>query len=156
MVNYQLGKIYKIVDNTNEYIYIGSTCEPNLSRRLSKHVSNYKRFLSKKQRYVTSFDIIKNNNYEIILVELYPCNTKDELHSRERFYIQSMAWVVNKTIPTRTLKEYLNEKKQIYYENNKEKIDEKNDKKRFKLLTKHNFYQKEDGLWYSSWVNKNI
>ena len=36
MVNYQLGKIYKIVDNTNGNIYIGSTCEPTLARRLAK------------------------------------------------------------------------------------------------------------------------
>ena len=41
---YQKSKIYKIVDNTNNNIYIGSTCEPILSRRLAKHVSNYNEF----------------------------------------------------------------------------------------------------------------
>ena len=41
MPNYQLGKIYKIVDNTNNNIYVGSTCEPTLARRLSSHVRDY-------------------------------------------------------------------------------------------------------------------
>jgi hypothetical protein len=42
MPNYQLGKIYKIVDNTNNNIYVGSTCEPTLARRLSGHTRNFK------------------------------------------------------------------------------------------------------------------
>ena len=45
MVNYQLGKIYKLVDNTNGNIYIGSTCLPYLSSRLAGHTTanNYLR-----------------------------------------------------------------------------------------------------------------
>ena len=38
------GKIYQIVDNTNDNIYIGSTC-CSLKKRLSNHKSAYKRFL---------------------------------------------------------------------------------------------------------------
>ncbi len=102
MVNYQLGKIYKIVDNTNGDIYIGSTCEPNLARRLATHMSNYKH----KRRNITSFQIFANNNYNIVLIELYPCNSKDELHARERIYIESLK-CVNKCIPTRTKNEYM-------------------------------------------------
>ena len=106
MVNYQLGKIYKIVDNTNNNIYIGSTCEPTLSRRLATHLSDYKRYLEGKRGNVTSFQIFANNNYNIILIELYPCNSKDELHARERFYIESSLKCVNKQYPGRTKKEY--------------------------------------------------
>ena len=65
MVNYQLGKIYKIVDNTNGNIYIGSTCEPTLARRLSNHVQDYKRYLMGKRGSYTSFQIISNNDYNI-------------------------------------------------------------------------------------------
>jgi hypothetical protein len=36
-INYQLGKVYKIVDNTNGQCYVGSTCEPILARRLASH-----------------------------------------------------------------------------------------------------------------------
>ena len=35
MPDYNKGKIYKIVDNTNNNIYIGSTCEPTLAHRLA-------------------------------------------------------------------------------------------------------------------------
>jgi len=130
MPNYQLGKIYKIVDNTNESIYIGSTCEPILSRRLAGHVANYKTYCGSenKKTFVTSYDIIKNDNYYIELIELYPCNSKDELLKRERYYIQTLD-CVNKTIPGRTKKEWnadnmdkiIKYKKQ-YNNDNKEKI----------------------------------
>ena len=39
------GKIYQIVDNTNNNKYIGSTCK-TLNQRLSKHKNNYKSFLN--------------------------------------------------------------------------------------------------------------
>ena len=37
------GKIYQIVDNTNNNKYIGSTCK-SLKYRLTEHKSSYKRF----------------------------------------------------------------------------------------------------------------
>ena len=132
MVNYQLGKIYKIVDNTNGNIYIGSTCEPILSRRLAQHKATYNQYLKGNYPFVTSFDILKNDNYEIVLLELYPCNSKDELHSKERFYIENNE-CINKYIPTRTIKECMKqyrkehkdeiaEYKKQYREQNKEDI----------------------------------
>ena len=57
MVNYQLGKVYKIVDNTNGNIYIGSTCEPYLSNRLGGHRTCYQRYLKGLYGFVTSFEI---------------------------------------------------------------------------------------------------
>ena len=87
MVNYQLGKIYKIVCNVTDLVYIGSTCEPILARRLAGHMSEYKRYQKGKyKRYLASFDILSNNDYDIVLIESYPCNTKDELHARERYW----------------------------------------------------------------------
>jgi hypothetical protein len=122
MVNYQLRKIYKIVDNTNGNIYIGSTCEPTLARRLSQHCGEYRFYLNKEiKKNVTSFQIIKNNNYNIILLETYPCNSKDELHAKERFYIENNN-CVNHVIPGRKkTPEYGKE----YYENNKTQLLEK-------------------------------
>ena len=37
------AKIYKIIDNTNQNVYIGSTCG-SLKDRLSRHKGNYKGF----------------------------------------------------------------------------------------------------------------
>ena len=130
MVNYQLGKIYKIVCNTTGIMYIGSTCEANLARRLSNHKSDFKRWKEKSKNVTASCEVIENNNYEIILIENYPCNSKDELHARERFFIENNH-CVNRSIPTRTMKEYdqdnkerIRETKKIYFAKNKQKIKE--------------------------------
>jgi hypothetical protein len=93
MPDYSNGKIYKIVCNITGDIYIGSTCEPILARRLSQHVSTYKRYLNGKYHYVTSFKIIEQNNYDIVLIELFPCDSKDQLHARESHYTQNMQCV---------------------------------------------------------------
>ena len=112
-------------------IYIGSTCEPTLSRRLANHICDYKKYLEGKKANITSFQIFDNNNYDIILIENYPCERKDELHARERYYIESLK-CVNKQFPGRTQKEYREvnkeDKKQYdaqYRNENKEAILEK-------------------------------
>jgi hypothetical protein len=124
MVNYKLGKIYKIIDNTTNNIYIGSTCEPTLARRLAGHVDDYKVYLkgNNNRSYITSFKVLQNNDYNIILLEHYPCSCKDELHARERFYIIQTD-CVNKCIPCRKQKEILKYQAD-YRKNNKEKLQE--------------------------------
>ena len=84
-MNYSQGKIYKIVDNTTDNIYIGSSCQNQLRKRLQQHVSDYKRYIEGKKGNCTSFDIIKNGNYDIILIEEYPCMNKMQLHKRESY-----------------------------------------------------------------------
>ena len=65
MVNYQNGKIYKIVCNDTNQIYIGSTAQPTLAMRLSKHVSSAKQHKSSNKTKCRSFDIIGRGNYNI-------------------------------------------------------------------------------------------
>ena len=128
MVNYQLGKIYKIVDNTNGNIYIGSTCEQYISRRLAQHRSDYKKYLNGTFNHITSFEILKNEDHDIVLIESYPCDDKMQLHARERHYIETLK-CVNIVHPLRTKKEYRNDNKETikvqkreYRNINKEKI----------------------------------
>ena len=130
MVNYQLGKIYKLVDNTNGNIYVGSTSQTTLAQRLSEHSSKYKAYARSMTHYVSSFEIIKNGNYDMILLEKFPCETKDELHARERYYIETLK-CVNKELPGRTKKERSKtyreankEHRKAYNEANKEAIKE--------------------------------
>lgn len=128
MVNFTSSKIYKIIDNTNGNIYIGSTTN-TLSRRLSEHKSHYKQYLEGKRRNCKSYDILANGDYDIILLEKCEnITSKDELHARERHYIDTLE-CVNKNIPGRTKKEYyqnnkeeIKEKVKEYYEDNREKI----------------------------------
>ncbi len=95
MVNYQDSKIFKIVCNTSGLQYIGSTTQPTLARRLAKLRDDYTRFLNTTGGLITRelrgsklYRVFEANNYDIVLIENYPCNSKDELHQRERHHIE--------------------------------------------------------------------
>jgi len=122
MPNYEKAKIYKIIDNTNGNIYIGSTCEKYLSRRLDGHKTKYKYHIQGKKnfRYTSSFDIIKNNDYKIILIENYSCKNKDELRMREQFYIDNTL-CINKH-NSYTSSDYKKQKMKENHFNNRTKI----------------------------------
>ena len=129
-MKYENGKIYKIESDQTDKVYIGSTTE-KLSQRMAKHRCNYKKYNEGKYCFVTSFDIIKFGDAKIYLIENFPCNSKEELQSRERHYIKTTE-CVNKNQPGRTDKEYrednkeiLKEKKKAYVEANKEAIKQK-------------------------------
>ena len=130
---YSRGKIYKIVCDTTGLVYIGSTIE-KLSNRLSKHRADYKRYLNKKRDIITSFKVLENNNYKIILIENFPCNSKEELHREERKYIDTIE-CVNKVIPTRTRHEH--------YTDNYDKLKEYQKKYKLENNDKLLEYQKE-------------
>jgi len=126
MVNYQLGKIYKITGNGKTYV--GSTCCPLLSQRLAKHRDNYKQYLNKKYDYVTSFECVSDPNCKIELLELCPCSCYDELVKCEAKWIRELD-CTNKVIPTRTKAEWYDdnkdkilEQRKEYYLDNRDKI----------------------------------
>lgn len=118
MIDYSNSKIYKIVCKTTGKIYIGSTTQKYLSSRLAQHIIQYNGYKENKNTFCTSFIIIKGETYEIVLIEKYPCSSKDELHARERYYIENNE-CVNKVIPTQTLQEW--------YSKNKARIKEYRD-----------------------------
>ncbi len=104
MPDYKNAKIYKIVCNTTGMVYVGSTTQ-SLSMRLAGHRGHFKRFKDGKGIKITSFQVLEQGNYDIVLIETCSCESKDELHRRERFYIESLD-CINNNIPTRTKKEY--------------------------------------------------
>ena len=122
--------------------YIGSTTKDYLSKRMVQHRAMYNLWKRKPSatNYVV-FSIFEKygiENCRIVLVELCPCDTKDELFKREAYYITSTE-CVNKKIPGRTTADYYQAHKEeihehrqlnkearsnydkIYYQNNKEK-----------------------------------
>jgi hypothetical protein len=85
-MNYKNGKIYKILCNLSGKVYIGSTCMPQLSQRLAKHKCDYKRYLQgKTNKMMSSYEVLKNNNYEIVLLELYQASLFLQRQSGKRF-----------------------------------------------------------------------
>ena len=116
------AKIYKIIDNTNNNVYIGSCCS-SLKTRLSTHKCSYEMFLFKNIKsyeiikngdYIKSYEIIKNGDYKIELLEDCNVKTKEELFERERYYIENNE-CLNKNISDISYKQY--------YNDNKSKID---------------------------------
>jgi len=127
MPDYQLGKIYKLTSHSNNLVYYGSTAQQHLSTRIAGHIKDYKLYLNNKIHYVTSFEILKCDDYKYELIEEYPCNNVYQLKKRERWYIQNNQ-CVNKCIPGRTQaewreanREYLLEQKKQYHKNNPDK-----------------------------------
>ncbi len=137
MPDYSLGKIYKIVCHKTGLVYIGSSCEPTLARRLAKHRADYKHYLKGKKHYITSFKVLENGAYEIVLMENCSCDSKDELHKMERFLIENNI-CVNKHIPGKSWKDRYKEDKlkyrNDYYKNNIDKVKAYQEQNRDKIL----------------------
>ena len=75
MVNdYSKGKIYKIECNITGEVYIGSTTEPTLAKRLTGHKMSFKKWKRGATKYkVYSFQILERENYSIYLIKNYSC-----------------------------------------------------------------------------------
>ena len=97
MINYKYGKIYKIIGNG--YTYIASTCKP-LKKWLHGHIYAYNRYKNNKRNaYTSSFKCFEGENkYDIVLLENFPCNNKNELLKREAYFIRKLE-CVNKNLP---------------------------------------------------------
>ena len=95
-----------IICLTTNLKYIGATTMPDIYTRLQQHIYHYNHHNEGvADLHCTSFEIIKNDNFKIELLEEYSCNNQEELDTKERFYIQSIN-CVNKYIPSRTRQEY--------------------------------------------------
>jgi hypothetical protein len=148
---YQKGKIYKIVCKTTNKVYIGTTCEKYLSDRLKGHRIAYKYKKDMTNYYCSVFEVLKNNDYYIELIENYPCMSKDELSRRERHYINTLENVVNIKRPIVEP----NEKKKEY-ENKIEKINCERCKKSVQRRSLQSHYKSKLCTLVTQVVNKII
>ena len=129
--DYKNGKIYCIRNHLTDDIYVGSTCEKFLSKRMVKHRSSMNNERDKKILLYQKMNDLGVENFYIELIESYPCENNDQLRAREQHYIREMA-TLNKRVEGRTIeewkednKEYMKEWKQKYYQEKKEEIKEK-------------------------------
>ena len=139
MVNYINGVIYKIYckDAAITECYVGSTC--NFMSRKSKHKYSCNNKNTKDYTYPV-YNFIRENggweNFEMVELIKYPCNTKRELEIKETEYLELHGGTLNKCIPSRSKAEYYqatkeqnkeekNKKSREHYGNNREKQREK-------------------------------
>ena len=121
MVNYKDGKIYQLVCNTSGNQYIGSTTQ-SLSQRLGGHKATYNSYIGGKSiRPISAFSILAENNFEMILIEEFPCENKNQLERRERHFIETME-CVNKVKPAQTREESIQYERR-YRQQHREKLN---------------------------------
>ena len=129
-VDYSKGKIYKITNDYNDEVYVGSTCD-SIDKRFCGHkYASYE----KKSKHLPLYTLINEigiERFRIHLIEEYPCEDKYQLRQKEGQYIRQLG-TLNKKIAGRTDQEYREENKdklketsKIYHSKNKEIIKEK-------------------------------
>jgi hypothetical protein len=153
--DYSKTVIHKIIckDKNVTDIYIGhTTC---YYQRYRLHKSNCNNENAKGYNYKI-YKIIRENggweNWDMIIIENYPCQNVNDAKYRERFWIEKESCSLNVTIPNRSKKEYsqiyrvvhkeeISEKAKIYRINNKDKIKDYIEANKEKIS-----FQKQD--WY--------
>ena len=113
------GKIYKITNDYNDDVYVGSTCDL-LTKRFSNHKNDSKNDKKQGRPIYKLMNEIGFERFRIELIEEYQCQDKYQLRQREGHFIRELG-TLNQRIAGRTRqeddrKEYSKE----YRENNKE------------------------------------
>jgi hypothetical protein len=161
-MDYSKTIIYKIVCNdlNIKEVYIGSTI--NFRRRKNQH-KNVCNSINDKDYNGYKYQFIRENggweNWSMYEIEKYPCNDKNEAHTRERHWIETLNATLNKNIPTRTGKEYREDNKEViskkvkkYYENDRDNKLEKakeyyeDNKDKIVEYKKHHYEENKDKL----------
>jgi len=161
--DYSKSCIYKLVhkeDFNNENIYVGSTTNFIQRKKCHKKCCNY---TNDRSYNLNVYQHIRNNggfeNWVMIQIEPFSCNSKKELETRERYWIETLKSKLNCIIPTRTPQEYYKEnvdkiKDKIlknakqYYDNNRDEIIKKKaeyyDKNKDEILEYHKQYRNDN------------
>lgn len=127
---YTNGKIYKLVNDVDDEIYVGSTCLP-LHKRLYKHKNDAKNSKRPLPAY-NHLNSIGWDTIKIVLIQQFPCSNKMELERQERKWIDDLKPTLNKRIPTRSKQEYYDANfeqikiyKQTWQKENRERLSAK-------------------------------
>jgi hypothetical protein len=136
--DYSKGKVYKIepiVEHEEGDIYIGSTTKDYLSQRMTAHRRAYNTWANggkeiKNIRSYTLFDKYGIENCRIFILEEVRAKSLSELIAREGYYIKTLK-CVNKNVPTRTRKEWVNDSRErintsnrAIYQRTKDKVNQ--------------------------------
>ena len=108
------GVIYKIVstDVNIKDLYVGSTKNFRTRKYNHKAICNNE---NNKNYSINVYQFIRSNggwdSFDMIQIEEFKHDTKQELHTIERYWIEELKATLNKVIPTRTDAEYYKDNK---------------------------------------------
>jgi hypothetical protein len=89
--NYINGKIYQVINNVNDKIYVGSTCQI-LCKRMGMH-RHYA--AAHEGKLYDEMRRLGKTHFYINLIENYPCKDKEELVAKQQFYIRERGTLNN-------------------------------------------------------------
>lgn len=149
MANYAKGKIYKLHSDVDDLFYIGSTTRP-CGKRKANHKK--KAEMNPNRKVYQHFNEIGWGNVKISVIEKYPSTSKEELETRERYYIDLFKPQLNTSRPTLTEEEKEAKKKHNFeklkeYIKQNPSIKKRCDKNRYEakkeeiLKQKHEYYE---------------
>ena len=101
MPDYANGKIYKLVSPHTDKVYVGSCSHKYLSQRWATHNCDYRHF----RNYTKAHDILDCGDCRIELIEKFPCNSAQELHMRENYWLDNTPNCINQNRAYRTPEE---------------------------------------------------
>jgi hypothetical protein len=87
---YQNSKIYKlkcITPDISEEEYVGHTTQRYLSTRMAKHRNCAKNMENIERKVYAAMNNTGIHNWQICLLENYPCTSSDEIKAREQYWI---------------------------------------------------------------------
>ena len=130
-MGYDKAKIYQIVNDISDDIYIGSTCQP-LSKRMAEHRASMRSNRDNHIKLYQKMSEIGVEHFRIELIKECPCENIEQLRAIEGQHIREMA-TLNSQVAGRTSGDYSKEfkerykpTKQHYRENNRDLLNEKN------------------------------
>jgi len=87
MIDYSNTKFYILKCNTTKNFIVGATTKKYLCQKLTEHKEQYKKYIQgKSQIFHPEFQIIKNDDYNIILINSHNCKNKEELERLKEYY----------------------------------------------------------------------
>lgn len=92
MTDLKTGKIYKIICNNTDKVYIGST-KNKLEKRITQHKN--------KNNRTSSRVIIENGNFRVEVIEEFKFQDETELRRREGYHQLNTHKCINKTVAGR-------------------------------------------------------
>ena len=102
-MDYKNGKIYRLVYNGKQYV--GATTQP-LHKRKYQHKLKWQNGERKYTSYIL-FEEAQGEDVEVVLIEEYPCENKEQLFKRERYWIENIeGGCINKKTPITTSQEH--------------------------------------------------
>ena len=133
MVDYSKAKIYQVLNDVDDDVYIGSTCQ-SLSMRMVGHRKARTSTKHNNYKLYRKMNEIGVEHFYIELIKETPCDNKEQLRAIEGEYIRQYG-TLNSQIAGRTRKEWQDEhierksqQNKINYQNNKPKVLERQKK----------------------------